>query len=76
MSTGTVVLLVIVLVVVLLAAGGAIAQRRRMDRNRGVFDAELAGVNEELAAARAEDRGWERETLERAAREAFASRHP
>jgi hypothetical protein len=75
-STGEIVLIVVVLLVIVLAAGGAIAQRRRMERNTRAFEENLQKVNEELAAARAQDRGWERETLERAAREAYASRHP
>jgi Flp pilus assembly protein TadB len=75
-STGEIVLIVVVALLVALAAGGALAQRRRMERNTDVFESNLRQVNEELAAARAEDRGWERDTLERAAREAYASRHP
>lgn len=76
MSTLTIVLLVIVVVVAALALGGAIAQRRRMERNTGVFERELSSVNEELAAARAEDRGWEPATMDAAAREAFARERP
>ncbi len=72
MSAGEIVLLVVVGLIVALAVGGAIAQRRRMARNRGVFEASLEEVNRDLAAARAEDRGWERETLEAAARDAYA----
>jgi len=64
------VLIVVVALVVALAAGGAYAQRRRMERNTGAFEAELRQVDEDLAAARAEDRGWEREALESAARAA------
>lgn len=68
-----IIVLVVVALVVLLAVGGAIAQRRRMDRNRQAFEASLEEVNRELAVARAEDRGWERETLDAAARAAYAS---
>jgi len=71
-DVGVVILLVLVVLVVVLAAGGAIAQRRRLERNRGAFEAQLEQVNRDLAAARAEDRGWERETLESAARDAYA----
>ncbi len=72
MSTGEIVLIAVVALIVVLAAGGAIAQRRRMDRNRGVFEVSLDEVDRDLAAARAEDRGWERSTLEAAARDAYA----
>jgi Tfp pilus assembly protein PilX len=75
-STLTIVLLVIIVVVAALAIGGAVAQRRRMARNTGVFERELSSVNEELAVARAEDRGWEPATLDAAAREAYASERP
>ena len=71
-----VILLVILAVVVLLAAGGALAQRRRMERNRGVFESQLDQVNQDLAAAHAEDRGWEREALDAAARDALARERP
>ena len=76
MSTSSIILLVIVVLLALLAVGGAIAQRRRMARNAGIFDRELESVNQDLAVARAEDRGWERETLEAAAAEAYASERP
>ena len=76
MSPVEVVLLVLVVVVVLLAAGGALAQRRRMERNRGVFESQLEQVNQDLVAAHAEDRGWEREALDAAARDALARERP
>ncbi len=76
MSTVLIVLIVVVVLVVALAVGGAIAQRRRMERNTAVFERELESVNEDLAAARAEDRGWERATLEQAAAEAYAAERP
>jgi hypothetical protein len=72
MDAVLIIVLVVVALVVVLAVGGAIAQRRRMERNTRAFEASLEEVNRELAAARAEDRGWEPETLEAAAREAYA----
>src|SRR5215207_8814413 len=61
--------LIIVLVVLLvLAVGGAIAARRRMAAREGHFERSLAHVNRDLAAAHAEDNGWNRDTLEAAAR--------
>jgi len=76
MSTGLIVVLVVLVLIVMLAVGGSIAQRRRMDRNRPAFEAHLDQVNEDLALARAEDRGWERSTLEAAARDALARERP
>jgi hypothetical protein len=66
--------LIIVLVVLLvLAVGGAIATRRRMAANEDRFELNLAQVNQDLAAAHAEDRGWERGALEGAARRVYAA---
>ena len=45
-----------------LAVGGAIAARRRMRAQEGHFERSLAQVNRDLAAAHAEDNGWERDT--------------
>jgi hypothetical protein len=64
---------VFVLLVIVLAVGGAYARRRQLESSRGRFDRHLARVNEDLAAAHAADRGWEREGLEATARAAFAA---
>jgi hypothetical protein len=65
--------LIIVLVVLLvLAVGGAIARRAQLARTRPAFEDSLERVNRDLAAAAAEDRGWDRDTLENAARTVFA----
>ena len=58
-----IVLIVIAVLVLLLFAGGYVANARRREADR------------HLAAAHAEDKGWERGTLEEAARRAFAERH-
>lgn len=76
MTTVLIILLVLLVLLVVLAGGGAIAQRRRMERNTGAFERELESVNRDLATARAEDRGWERETLEAAAARAHAAERP
>jgi hypothetical protein len=65
--------LIIVLVALLvLAVGGTIARRAQLARSRSAFDASLERVNHDLAAASASDRGWDRATLEAAARRIFA----
>jgi hypothetical protein len=64
---------VVVALVVILAVGGAYARRRQLEADSGRFDARLAQVNQDLAAAHAEDRGWARDGLEAAARAAYAS---
>ena len=76
MSTTLIVVLVVVALIVVLAAGGAIAQRRRMTRNTCTFREQLEHVNADLAQARAQDRGWDREAMESAAREAYARERP
>jgi hypothetical protein len=72
--------LVIVLVFVALVAAlfvlgtfGAARHRRTLDTT---LHAQLEEANAALAAARAEDRGWERSRLEAAAREAHTRAHP
>lgn len=66
----------VILVLALLAAGGVIARRRQLARTEARFDANLAQVNRDLAAAHAEDRGWERGGLHAAARAAWAEARP
>jgi hypothetical protein len=65
-------LLIVLIVLVVLAVGGVIARSRQLARSRPAFEADLERVNEDLAAAAAEDRGWDRGTLEAAARRIHA----
>jgi hypothetical protein len=76
MDTHHVVLLVIALVIVALAAGGAVAAARMQRRDARSFEGALDEVNQRLAAAHAEDKGWEPRGLEAAARQAFAGERP
>jgi Tfp pilus assembly protein PilX len=73
MPTWLIVVLLVLVVLVVLAVGGAIAARRRLAATRERFDLNLAQVNGDLAAAHAEDRGWERGALEAAARRVYAA---
>jgi len=66
----------VILVLALLAVGGVIARRRQLAATEARFDANLAQVNRDLAAAHAEDRGWERGGLDAAARAAWAQARP
>ena len=66
-------LVIVLLVLLVLAVGGAIAARRRLAATSDRFDADLKRVNRDLAAARAEDRGWEWSTLEEAARRLYVA---
>ena len=73
MPTG---LIIVLVVLARLALGGYLAQRRRLGQTQGRFDAHLLQINRDLAAAHAQDRGWERQALEDAARRAYAEQHP
>jgi hypothetical protein len=68
-----IVIVAFVALVVILAVGGAYARRRQLEASRGRFDTHLAQINEDLAAAHAQDRGWARDALEAAARAAYAT---
>jgi biopolymer transport protein ExbB/TolQ len=65
-------LIIVIAVLVLLAIGGAIARARQLQRSRPAFERSLEQVNRDLAAAAAQDRGWDREVLEDAARRIYA----
>jgi hypothetical protein len=72
MSTVAIVLIVIAVLLVLLFVGGFVASRRRTtDWSKHVADADQA-----LEAARAADRGWDRDVMDRAARGALEAQRP
>ena len=64
--------LIIFVILLLLAVGGYFARKRQLARSRPAFERSLEHVNRDLAAAAAEDRGWDRTTLEDAARRIYA----
>ncbi|WP_259311942.1 hypothetical protein [Capillimicrobium parvum] len=77
MPTWLLILIIVVgALIVLFLVGGAIAVSRRNAASGGRLLRELAGANEALARARAEDRGWDRDTIDAAARTAHLARRP
>jgi hypothetical protein len=70
------VLLIVLALIALLAIGGAIARKRQLAATEPRFHDHLDRVNADLAAARAEDRGWDPDRLEAAARAAFTAANP
>jgi hypothetical protein len=66
-------LIILLVVIVVLAVGGIIARSQQLKRTRPAFERSLEQVNRDLAAAAAQDRGWDRTTLEDAARRLYAS---
>jgi type II secretory pathway pseudopilin PulG len=73
-SAFAVVLLVVLVLVVALAAGGYVAMTRRIRARDAALQRELAQAEDALAQAHALDKGWDRATLEAAARAAAAER--
>jgi len=73
-STFGLILLVVVGLLVLLVLGGYIATERRNRTREREFRRQLEQADEALAEAHASDKGWERSTLEAAARSAATER--
>ena len=76
MSVIAVIVIVFVLLVVLLIVGGLIANARRTRAQEDELHVAVREADQALALARAGDRGWDRDVMEAAAREAFAARSP
>ena len=75
MSVLAIVLIVIAVLLLLLFVGGYIANARRREAERAALHARAREADRHLAAAHAQDKGWERATLEEAARQAYAASH-
>jgi hypothetical protein len=75
-STVAIIVVAVLAVLVLLMVGGYVASARRSRAEAGEMRDTLREADRSLALARAQDRGWERSTLEAAARDAFAERSP
>ncbi len=73
-STLGLILLVLLVVVIVLAGGGYVAMTRITGEREAELQRELAQAEDALAQAHALDKGWERATLEAAARAAVAER--
>ena len=76
MSALVIVLIVLAAIIVLLFVGGLAAARRREREQAPFLDEHIAEADRALEAARASDRGWDRELMEQAARDALAQAHP
>ncbi len=76
MSTLDVIVIAAVALLVLLALGGMAANARWRRRTESDFESSLDEVNRRLAAAHAQDKGWEPGALRAAARQAFAQQRP
>jgi hypothetical protein len=57
---------------ILLIVGGVVANARHSEAEQGRLRGDVEAADRALAAAHAEDKGWERGRLEAAARAAFA----
>jgi hypothetical protein len=75
-STLAIVVVAVVAVLAVLALLGAVANARRRSAGRAEFQASLEEVNRALAVAHAEDKGWEPNALDAAARRAFEAQRP
>jgi hypothetical protein len=75
-SALAIIIVVVALLLVLLIVGGLVANARRARGGEDELRVALREADRALAAARAVDRGWDREAMEAAARVAFAARSP
>ncbi len=75
MSVLGIILIVFAAVLVLLFVGGYVANARRRDEERAALHDRAREADRHLADAHAQDKGWERTTMESAARAAYVERH-
>ena len=75
-STLGIILIVLGVLVVLFAIGGAIAVAKRSRQQDATFAEHVEAADSMLEQARAADKGWHRDTMEEAAREAVAESRP
>lgn len=75
MDVVLVILIIFAVIVVVLAVGGYVANGRRREQERAALVERTEQADQHLAAAHAQDKGWERTGLEAAARAIHAERH-
>ena len=75
-STLAIVLIALGAAIALLLIGGILGARRRDRRRAPAYAEHLRQADEALEQARAADRGWDRDVMERVAREALGREHP
>jgi hypothetical protein len=75
-STFGIVVLVVLVVVVLLILTGFIASRRREEGHADEYHRHLLEADEALERAKAADKGWDRDVLHTAARDALEHSRP
>jgi hypothetical protein len=76
METWEIVVLAVLAALALLALGGALANARRRRALAERFGADIRAADRALAAAHAEDKGWDRDRLHQAARREFEQAKP
>jgi hypothetical protein len=76
LSTLGIVLIVLGAIVLLLFIGGLLGATSRTRRRAGTYAEHVAAADSALEQARAADKGWHRETMEQAARDAIAESRP
>jgi hypothetical protein len=76
MSIVAIVLIALGALIALLFVGGYIARRRRDRELAPDYLRHIEEADNALEQARAADRGWDREVMERTAREALTAAHP
>jgi len=76
MSTLAVILIVVGVLALVFLVGGFIAARRWREAHAHEIDQHIVEADRALEDARAADKGWDRELLEAAAREAVQSHRP
>jgi uncharacterized membrane protein len=76
MSALAILILIVIVVLAVLIVGGLIITARRARAGEPALHERLEEADQHLAAAQAQDRGWQRATMETAVRQAFAARSP
>ena len=76
MSTLAIVLIVLGVLLVIFLIGGVLGVRALARHQAPTFEGHVRAADEALEQARAQDRGWHRETMEAAAHAAIAEARP